>query len=171
MIDSIWQFLGEFAELIISLFFIAVIILFIYDRYIQRKHSLLINYPVIGRFRYLFELLREPMRQYFGDETFYESRDKVDWVYTAAKNRPNFMSFSISQPFSGARFVMKHTEHVLNDNEVSQDMSVTFGEGIAGRVAKNGFPMLVNDIEHDKRVAAKNRPRFKTKSLLVFSSK
>ncbi|MEN8147159.1 MAG: FMN-binding glutamate synthase family protein [Campylobacterota bacterium] len=128
MIHSIWLFLGDFAELILSVLFIAVIILFVYDRYIQRKHSLLINYPVMGRFRYLFELLREPMRQYFGDETFYESRDKVDWVYTAAKNRPNFMSFSISQPFSGARFVMKHTEHVLNDNEVSQNMSVTFGE-------------------------------------------
>ncbi|MGB5964319.1 MAG: FMN-binding glutamate synthase family protein [Sulfurimonadaceae bacterium] len=128
MIDSIWNFLGNFAELIISVFFIAIIALFIYDRYIQRKHSLLINYPVIGRFRYLFELLREPMRQYFGDETFYESRDKVDWVYTAAKNKPNFMSFSISQPFSGARFVLKHTEHVLNDGEVSHDMSVTFGE-------------------------------------------
>ena len=128
MIDNIWHFLGEFTELILSLFFIAIIALFIYDRYIQRKHSLLINYPVIGRFRYLFEVLREPMRQYFGDETFYESRDKVDWVYTAAKNKPNFMSFSISQPFSGARFVMKHTEHVLNDNEVSQDMSVTFGD-------------------------------------------
>ena len=128
MIDSIWHFLGEFTELILSLLFVAIVALFIYDRYIQRKHTLFINYPVIGRFRFFFELLREPMRQYFGDETFYESRDKVDWVYTAAKDKPNFMSFSISQPFGGARFVMKHTEHVLNNDEVSEDVSVTFGE-------------------------------------------
>ncbi len=127
MLHTIWLFISDFMEVIISLIFLAVIALFIYDRYIQRKHTLFINYPVIGRFRFFFELLREPMRQYFGDETFYESRDKVDWVYTAAKDKPNFMSFSISQPFSGARFVMKHTEHVLNDNEVSQDVSVTFG--------------------------------------------
>ena len=49
---------------------------------------------------------------------------------------------------------------------LAKAMSVTYGEGIAGRVAKNGFPMLVNDIERDKRVAAKNRPRFKTKSFI-----
>ncbi len=128
MLHSIWLFLADFAELIITIIFLMVIALFIYDRYVQRQHSLLINYPVIGRFRYLFELLREPMRQYFGDETFYESRDKVDWVYTAAKDKPNFMSFSISQPFGGARFVMKHTEHVLNNEEVSDDVSVTFGK-------------------------------------------
>jgi len=128
MLHSIWLFLADFAELIVTIIFLLVIALFIYDRYVQRQHSLLINYPVIGRFRYFFELLREPMRQYFGDETFYESRDKVDWVYTAAKDKPNFMSFSISQPFGGARFVMKHTEHVLNNEEVSDDTSVTFGE-------------------------------------------
>jgi len=128
MLHAIWLFLEDFAEVIASILFLLIIALFIYDRYVQRQHSLLINYPVIGRFRYFFELLREPMRQYFGDENFYESRDKVDWVYTAAKNKPNFMSFSISQPFGGARFVMKHTEHVLNNDEVSDDMSVTFGE-------------------------------------------
>jgi diguanylate cyclase (GGDEF)-like protein len=45
-------------------------------------------------------------------------------------------------------------------------MSVAFGEGIAGRVVKNGFPMLVNDIERDNRIATPNRPRFKTKSFI-----
>lgn len=49
---------------------------------------------------------------------------------------------------------------------LANTMTIAFGEGIAGRVAKSGFPMLVNDIERDKRVAVKNRPRFKTKSFL-----
>jgi len=49
---------------------------------------------------------------------------------------------------------------------LAKAMSVTFGEGIAGHVAKSGFPMLVNDIERDKRVAYRNRPRFKTKSFI-----
>ena len=127
MIHSIWLFLEKFAELIAAVLFLVIIALFFYDRYVQRQHSLLINYPVIGRLRYLFEILREPMRQYFGDETFYESRDKVDWVYTAAKNKPNFMSFSVSQPFSGSRYILKHSEHVLNNDELSEDISVTFG--------------------------------------------
>ena len=103
-------------------------LLFIYDRYVQRKHQLLINYPVIGRFRYLFEALREPLRQYFAEETFYESRDKVEWVYKAAKDVPNYQSFSVSQPFSGSRFVLKHSANVKNEDEVSDEMSVAFGE-------------------------------------------
>ncbi len=102
--------------------------LYIYDKYMQRQHQLLINYPVIGRMRYLFEALREPLRQYFAEENFYESRDKIDWVYKAAKDLPNYKSFSVDQPFAGARFVIKHATNVLNDNEVSDDFSVTFGE-------------------------------------------
>jgi glutamate synthase domain-containing protein 2 len=118
----------EFIEFILLGIFTILFFLFIHDRYVQRKHQLLINYPVIGRMRYLFEALREPMRQYFADETFYESRDKIDWVYRAAKDVPNYNSFSVAQPFSGARFVIKHASHVLNDDEVSDDFSVTFGE-------------------------------------------
>jgi len=128
MIDKIWTFLGNFAELFLSLGFLAIVWLFIYDRFIQREHQLLINYPVIGRFRYFFELLREPLRQYFAEETFYESRDKIDWVYKAAKDVPNYQSFSVSQPFSGSRFILKHSANVKNDDEVSDDFSVLFGK-------------------------------------------
>ncbi len=128
MIDRIWAFLGNFTELIVVLLFIGLVLLFIYDRYVQRKHQLLINYPVIGRFRYFFEALREPLRQYFAEETFYESRDKVEWVYKAAKDVPNYQSFSVSQPFSGSRFVLKHSANVKNEDEVSEEMFVTFGE-------------------------------------------
>jgi len=109
------------------LLFLGLIFLFVYDRFIQRKHQLLINYPIIGRFRYLFEALREPLRQYFAEETFYESRDKVEWVYKAAKDVPNYQSFSVAQPFSGSRFVIKHSTSVKNEDEVSDDLSVTFG--------------------------------------------
>ena len=127
MLDSIWGFLVNFTELIIVLLFIGLVILFINDRYVQRRHQLLINYPIIGRFRYFFEALREPLRQYFAEETFYESRDKIDWVYKAAKNKPNYQSFSVAQPFSGSRFVVKHSINVKNEDEVSDDLSVTFG--------------------------------------------
>lgn len=123
-----WEHFLEIFEFIVVAGALFTLWLYIYDRYIQRRHALLINYPVIGRFRYLFEALREPLRQYFADETFYESRDKIDWVYTAAKDRPNYKSFSVSQPFSGSRFVIKHSNHVLNEDEVSDDLSVTFGE-------------------------------------------
>ena len=64
-----------YIEIIVLLIFILLFMLFIHDKYIQRKRGLLINYPVIGRMRYLFEALREPLRQYFADETFYQSKE------------------------------------------------------------------------------------------------
>lgn len=128
VIHIIWALFIEFIEFFILAGILVLIHMFIYDKYVQRKHALLINYPVIGRLRYVFEALREPLRQYFADETFYESRDKIEWVYKAAKDIPNYKSFSVSQPFSGSRFVIKHATNVLNEDEVSDNLSVTFGK-------------------------------------------
>jgi glutamate synthase domain-containing protein 2 len=105
-----------------------VIVMFIYDKYIQRKHQLLINYPVIGRLRYFFEALREPFRQYFGDEDFYESKDKVDWVYNAAYDKVGFASFSPTQTQPNPKFLIKHSNTPLNDDEVDDEFPITFGE-------------------------------------------
>ena len=127
-IAQIEEFIFEFFEFFLAAFVLGIFALFIYDKYVQRKHALLINYPVIGRFRYLFENLREPLRQYFADETFYESKDKVDWVYTAAKDKPNYQSFSVHQPFSSSRFVIKHAASVLNEDEVDDNTEVIFGQ-------------------------------------------
>lgn len=127
MIESVWEFLEKVTPIFLSVLFIGLVLLYIYDRFVQRQHSLLVNYPVIGRFRYLFEALREPLRQYFAEETYYESRDKVDWVYKASKDVPNYKSFSVDQPFAQDRFIVKHATNVLNDDEVSSDLSVIFG--------------------------------------------
>ena len=128
VLQEAWDFFIYFIEFFILAAVLALAALYVYDRYVQRKHALLINYPVIGRMRYLFEALREPLRQYFADETFYESKDKVDWVYTAAKDKPNYQSFSVNQPFAGSRFIIKHSSSVLNQDEVSDDTTVVFGQ-------------------------------------------
>lgn len=101
---------------------------YIHDKYVQRKHQLLINYPIIGRLRFFFEAVREPFRQYFANEDFYESRDKIDWVYHSSSNESNFISFSPGQPQPLPKFLIKHTNSVLNDDEVEDDFSVTIGE-------------------------------------------
>jgi glutamate synthase domain-containing protein 2 len=101
---------------------------YIHDKYVQRKHQILVNYPIIGRLRFVFQEFREPFRQYFGDEKFYESMDKLDWVYSAARDKVNFSSFSPSQPLPKPKFMLRHTNIVLNDNEVEDNFSVTFGE-------------------------------------------
>jgi diguanylate cyclase (GGDEF)-like protein len=83
------------------------------------------------------------------------------------------MSSELLTATSGSLMLLNETDGTLKiaaakgmTSSLAKTMSVAFGEGISGRVAKSGFPMLVNDIERDKRVATKNRPRFKTKSFL-----
>jgi glutamate synthase domain-containing protein 2 len=109
-------------------FFIFIFAWYIHDKYVQRKHQILVNYPIIGRLRFVFQEFREPFRQYFGDEKFYESMDKLEWVYSAARDKVNFSSFSPSQPLPKPKFMLRHTNIVLNDNEVENDFRVTFGE-------------------------------------------
>ncbi|MFT5660970.1 MAG: glutamate synthase domain-containing protein 2 [Sulfurimonas sp.] len=127
-LHQLWGLFLDFFEFFIVAGVIGLFMLFIHDKYVQRKHALLINYPVIGRGRYLLEALREPMRQYFAEESFYDSKDKVDWVYKAAKDVQNYQSFSVTQPFGGSRFIMKHATNVLNEDEVDEDTSVVFGK-------------------------------------------
>jgi len=112
---------------ILLLFVIVSIILLIYDRFIQRENQLLINYPLIGRLRYFFYALRDPMRQYFGDEKFYESFDKVKWVLNSSERKSPYASFSPEQPQKSARLSIKNANCVLNTEAVSDKFSVTFG--------------------------------------------
>ncbi len=72
--------------------------------------------------------IREPSRQYFGDEKFYESKDKLDWVYKAARDVPNYASFSPAQPLPKPKFMIRHANIVLNDDEVDDKFEVMFGE-------------------------------------------
>ena len=120
----------EFDNWSLDAFLIFILIMtawYIHDKYVQRSHQLLVNYPIIGRLRYVLEEAREPFRQYFGDEKFYESKDKLDWVYKAARDLPNYASFSPTQPLPKPKFMLKHATIVLNDDEVENDFNVTFG--------------------------------------------
>ncbi|MFK8010852.1 MAG: FMN-binding glutamate synthase family protein, partial [Marinicellaceae bacterium] len=53
-----------FLGFIIGLFILAAIIMYIIDK-TQKKHTIRRNFPVIGRFRWIFEHLGEFFRQYF----------------------------------------------------------------------------------------------------------
>jgi len=111
-----------------SIFGLVIFAWYVHDKYVQRDHQLLVNYPIIGRLRYFLEEAREPFRQYFGDEKFYESKDKLDWVNKACRDLPNYASFSPSQPLPYPKFMIRHANIVLNEDEVEDNFKVTFGE-------------------------------------------
>ena len=74
-----------------------VILVFWYIKDItQKKHTVLRNYPIIGRLRYFFEQMGEYFRQYF----FTGERDEMPfnratraWVYRLAKNEGGIIGF------------------------------------------------------------------------------
>lgn len=52
------------------------------------------------------------------------------------------------------------------DDKVIKKTAIEIGEGIAGLVAKEKHPILVNNIEEDPRFKQVKRPRYKTKSFM-----
>ncbi len=115
-------------KLLFIMLVLLLIVIAIYDRFIQRKNQLLINYPLIGRMRYLFYLLRNPMRQYFGDETYYDSFEKIDWINKVSEGKNASLSFSPTQPYGNQKTLFRHANFVKEINEVQSEFSVLFGE-------------------------------------------
>jgi len=79
----------------VGLIVLTVIVVFILD-VTQTTQAIRRNYPVIGRFRYLFEKLGEFFRQYFfamDREELPFNRSQRSWVYRAAKNINNTSAF------------------------------------------------------------------------------
>ena len=83
------------------------------------------------------------------------------------------MAAELAQATSGSLMTFDEHDQKLRiavakgmSQPLARAMAMSLGEGIAGRVASSGMPLLVNDIERDSRVASPNRPRFHTKSFI-----
>ncbi len=79
----------------IGLLVLGIVVLYVIDKS-QKKHAIRHNYPVLGRFRYMFEHMGEFFRQYFfalDREEMPFNRAERSWVYRAAKNIDNTTAF------------------------------------------------------------------------------
>lgn len=79
----------------VGIYILIAIILYAKDR-TQKESTILRNYPLIGRFRFLFEKLGEFFRQYFfamDREELPFNRAQRNWVYRAAKNIDSTVAF------------------------------------------------------------------------------
>jgi len=90
--------------LVIAIFALLIAVVFMYVIDItQTTHAVRRNFPVIGRFRYLFESLGEFFRQYFfamDREEMPFNRAQRSWVYRAAKNLDNTVPFGSTRNIS-----------------------------------------------------------------------
>ncbi|WP_406666923.1 FMN-binding glutamate synthase family protein [Gallaecimonas sp. GXIMD1310] len=105
-LDSVVSATIEIFVLILLLLVIGAIVAFFIayqEDARQTRSAILRNYPVIGRFRYLFEHLGEFFRQYFyamDREEMPFNRAQRTWCYKAAKNVDNTRAFGSTRDMS-----------------------------------------------------------------------
>jgi glutamate synthase domain-containing protein 2 len=92
---NILQTLSAIFVFVLGIGLLAVVIMFFVD-VTQTKSAVRRNYPVVGRFRYLFEHMGEFFRQYFFAQDREEmpfNRAQRSWVYRAAKGIDTTVAF------------------------------------------------------------------------------
>jgi len=92
---NVVETLSAILVFIIGIGILAVAVMYFVDR-MQTSSAIRRNFPVIGRFRYVFENLGEYFRQYFFAQDREEmpfNRAQRTWVYRAAKGIDNTVAF------------------------------------------------------------------------------
>ena len=92
---QILTIIGEIFLFLLVALLITVAVMYVVD-VTQTRHAVRRNFPVIGRFRYLFEKLGEFFRQYFfamDREEMPFNRAERAWVYRAAKGDDTTIAF------------------------------------------------------------------------------
>jgi glutamate synthase domain-containing protein 2 len=128
---------GRAVNLLASLLTIALgigvlvlVVLFVLD-ITQTKDAIRRNYPVVGRFRYLFTTLGEFFRQYFfamDREEMPFNRAERDWVYRSAEGVDNTVAFGSTRnlsPVGTAIFV--NTPYPVLDEDTSSAPALRLG--------------------------------------------
>ncbi|HHL31551.1 MAG TPA: FMN-binding glutamate synthase family protein, partial [Oceanospirillales bacterium] len=114
-----------FLVFIIGLAILAAIIMYVVDK-TQKKHTIRRNFPVIGRFRWMFEHLGEFFRQYFfamDREELPFNRAQRTWVYKAAKDENNTVAFGSTRNLDrrGAMIFLNCAFPVMKKDAVEAD--------------------------------------------------
>lgn len=73
-----------------------LILVAVWDIFIQKKHTIKHNYPIVGHLRYWLESIGPEMRQYFvanNREELPFNRIERGWIYASAKKENNYEGF------------------------------------------------------------------------------
>lgn len=114
----------------VGVFILAVALMFVVDA-TQSKDAIRHNYPVIGRFRYLFTRLGEFFRQYFfalDREEMPFNRAERDWIHKSARGGNNTAPFGSTRNLNLAGTpIFINTAFPKLDEEASDPPAVEFG--------------------------------------------
>ncbi len=107
--------------------FYGLIILFIYlfikDKY-QKQHAILKTHPILGRLRYIFEMVGPEFRQYWflnDKEGRPIDRDTAETIAKAGKYANTVIGFGSKRDFSKTGFYLTNSMFPLNVDELKAD--------------------------------------------------
>lgn len=102
---------------------ILIIFLYLKDKY-QTQHSILKTHPIVGRLRYIFEMIGPELRQYWfvNDKAGKPvDRDTQETIAKAGKYANTVIGFGSKKDFSNTSFYLTNSMFPLNIDELSVD--------------------------------------------------
>ncbi len=81
------------------------------DIFLERKHTIQRNFPVIGHFRYLLESIGPELRQYIvanNREELPFNRSQRSWIYASSKKQNNYQGFGTDQDIFSPGHIFIH---------------------------------------------------------------
>jgi glutamate synthase domain-containing protein 2 len=143
--STAFAFIELFAFTFILLFgvgLVAVLVMYVIDK-TQTKQAIRRNYPVIGRFRYVFEELGEYFRQYFfamDREEMPFNRSQRSWVYRAAKGVDTTTAFGSTRDIRGVgNIFFVSTPYPTLETDAVEAAVVTIGPTCKSPYKTNSF--------------------------------
>jgi glutamate synthase domain-containing protein 2 len=129
---AVMEWMAAVFVLVLGLIVLGLTVVYFID-VTQTQHAVRRNYPVIGRFRYLFEHLGEFFRQYFfamDREELPFNRSQRSWCYRAAKNLDNTVAFGSTRDLRAAGTVLfVNCPYPTLDEDAVEPKPVMIGPG------------------------------------------
>lgn len=127
---NVVQTLSAILVFLLGIGLVVVLVMYVID-ISQTEHAIRRNFPVIGRFRYLFERLGEYFRQYFFAQDREElpfNRAQRSWAYRAAKNVDTTMAFGSTRDLRLAgTYIFVNCPYPVLETDVSPTSALEIG--------------------------------------------
>ena len=125
-------FLANLFAFALGIVMLIVAVLFVIDIN-QTKDAVRRNYPVVGRFRYLFNTLGEFFRQYFfamDREEMPFNRAQREWIYKSSKGHDNTVAFGSTKALNATgSFIFANAAFPSLDTHSAELSILTIGPG------------------------------------------
>ncbi len=110
--------------------FILLTVVNLFYLHIQRKHTILRNFGILGQARYFIESIGPEMRQYlFANDTEERPFNRIERseIYRKAKGVDSASSFGSQLDFDNSEIKIRHSMYPVNMDQITP-FSLTFGE-------------------------------------------